>query len=688
MHLLVTFLFPLHLLLVFLERPNTAELFKNMTVSLTCVGCSLKCVIELWHLPQIVEIESVLSRLDGRVQSTEERIYFEQVLQRSVRRLNITLYGMYVIIYIAFSLVLSLLIIGDQRALLYAAWFPFDWHNSTKLYTLAFCYQTLCLYWEGPQGVANDIYPPLILCYVAGHTRLLSIRLSQMGYKEESTYRQELLRCIEDHKLLMRLYELIKQATGYVQLVQLLVCGAELCIVVCYVIFYVSDTVGLVYYVIFFGIICVQLFPSCYYASVLADESEHLPYAIFSSNWSSLPVKRRRDVLIFTQLTLRTMTVKAGGMFVLNLNAFFATVKMAYSLFAVVGRVHRRDTGPFRLVWICLRILAPTFFGASKRVARTYEVILHVLITILFPLHLIMGLWLRIEPEELFKNLTLSLTCIGCSLKNVLLLCNLGNIVEAESLLSQLDKRILNVDERMYFEQIMRRRARRLTGGIYLLYLFVYIALVPSIITTIQEGPQGLVNDVYPPLILCTASGHIRLLCIRFSKLGFQEVELEDSVLRQEMIDCCEDYKLLLRLHELVQQCIGYLQLVQIGICGLELCIVVCYTLYFVHDMVGLIYNVIFFAVICTQLFPSCYFSSILADELDRLPYAVFSGNWMSQSAKYRRDVLIFTQHTLRVKRIKAGGILELNLSTFFATVKMAYSLFAVVGQINLAQKV
>jgi len=102
-----------------------------------------------------------------------------------------------------------------------------------------------------------------------------------------------------------------------------------------------GDTISLVYYLVFFGVVCMQLFPSCYFASEVAEEVESLPYAIFSSRWYDQSREHRFDLLVFTQLTLgsRGRVIKAGGLIELNLNAFFATLKMAYSLFAVVVRV-------------------------------------------------------------------------------------------------------------------------------------------------------------------------------------------------------------------------------------------------------------------------------------------------------------------------------------------------------------
>jgi len=42
-----------------------------------------------------------------------------------------------------------------------------------------------------------------------------------------------------------------------------------------------------------------------------------------------------RTMLIFMQLTLTEVQIKAGGMIGIGMNAFFATVRLAYSFFTL-----------------------------------------------------------------------------------------------------------------------------------------------------------------------------------------------------------------------------------------------------------------------------------------------------------------------------------------------------------------
>ncbi|KAH8282521.1 hypothetical protein KR054_008133 [Drosophila jambulina] len=344
-HILVTGWFPLHLLLHLLLHPSPADLFKNLTMSLTCVACSLKHVAQLYRLPEIVEIESLIKQLDECIEGDQEHRYYQDHVLIQARRFTRCLYISFGIIYAVFLVGAFAQLFDGNRELLYPAYFPFDWSRNRYLFGVAYGYQVISIMVEGIQGLSNDTYSPLTLCLLGGHLHLWAIRMAKLGFEETPIdQHQRLLMYIEQHKLLMRLHYLTSRTISAVQLVQLGGCGATLCIIVSYVLFFVGDFISLVYYLVFFVVVCVQLFPSCYFASVVAEEIQLLPYAIFSSRWYNRSRSYLGDQLVFTQLTLgaSNLVMRAGGLIELNLNAFFATLKMAYSLFAVVVRMKGR----------------------------------------------------------------------------------------------------------------------------------------------------------------------------------------------------------------------------------------------------------------------------------------------------------------------------------------------------------
>lgn len=109
--------------------------------------------------------------------------------------------------------------------------------------------------------------------------------------------------------------------------------------VLVYLFFYVDNLFAYAYYASFLLAIAVELFPIYYYGTLLQEEFNNLPYAIFSSNWPLQTRSYRQSVMIFTEVAMRQLTMLAGGIVGIRLDSFFAICKMAYSLFAVAMRI-------------------------------------------------------------------------------------------------------------------------------------------------------------------------------------------------------------------------------------------------------------------------------------------------------------------------------------------------------------
>lgn len=215
LHFLVTLMFPLHLLLGLLVPATPAQLFQNLTMCLTCAACSLKHVTHIWHLRDMLEIEALLGQLDACVQSDEEQRYYHETMQSNANWINRCIYISFSIIYILFVPSVIIVLMSESRELLYHAWFPFDWRSNQLTFALAFGFQLLGLGVEGLQGLTNDIYTPLTLCYLSGHIHLIGIRLSRLGFHEVPgiSVQQQLRALAEDYRLLMR-WGILTQGTA------------------------------------------------------------------------------------------------------------------------------------------------------------------------------------------------------------------------------------------------------------------------------------------------------------------------------------------------------------------------------------------------------------------------------------------------------------------------------------------
>lgn len=203
-NVLVTIFYPIHLFLGLFLNPTPADLFQNLSITITCFICSIKHYLLRRKLPQIHTVQVLLAELDKRVEGADEHAYFQQQLvvgAKNVVKLFSIAYGG------ANMAAISATLLSKERRLLYPAWLPFRWEASTFNYCAAVIYQIAGVTIQIVQNLANDIYPPMSLCIIAGHVHLLALRVAKVGEdakKSMKQHNQALIRCIEDHKKLVR----------------------------------------------------------------------------------------------------------------------------------------------------------------------------------------------------------------------------------------------------------------------------------------------------------------------------------------------------------------------------------------------------------------------------------------------------------------------------------------------------
>ncbi|EDV58858.1 odorant receptor 33b [Drosophila erecta] len=331
----VTIWYPIHLILgLFMER-SLGDVCKGIPITAACFFASFKFICFRIKLSEIKEVEILFKELDQRALSQEECEFFNQNTRREANfiwKSFIAAYGLSNISAIASVL------FGGGHKLLYPAWFPYDVQASELIYWLSVTYQIAGVSLAILQNLANDSYPPMTFCVVAGHVRLLAMRLSIIGQGPEETkysIAKQLIEGIEDHRKLMKIVELLRNTMNISQLGQFISSGVNISISLINILFFAENHFAVIYYGVYFLSMVLELFPCCYYGTLISVEMNQLTYAIYSSNWMKMDRVYSRTLLIFMQLTLAEVQIKAGGMIGIGMNAFFATVRLAYSFFTL-----------------------------------------------------------------------------------------------------------------------------------------------------------------------------------------------------------------------------------------------------------------------------------------------------------------------------------------------------------------
>ncbi|XP_036329522.1 odorant receptor 33b-like [Rhagoletis pomonella] len=335
-NIFITIFYPIHLTVGLFLVPTLADVFKNLAINITDVACSTKHYLFRYKLPKIREMQRLLKQLDERVVAKDERDYFHENIRLGVRNIMLVFCASYTADALASAIdVLS----KTERELMYPAWFPFDWSANRYTYYVAVFYQIFGVSMQIIQNLAHDTFAPISLCVMSGQVRLLAMRVAKIGYDESRTLSQherELNECIEDHKKLLRIFDLLQDIFWFTQIVQFSSVGLNICLTVVFLLLFVENIFGYVYYTVYFISMAVELLPACHYGSKMQEEFQDLPYAIFKCNWIPQRKSFHQNLRIFTELSKKPLTPTAGGIINIHLTSFVATCKMAYSLYTVL----------------------------------------------------------------------------------------------------------------------------------------------------------------------------------------------------------------------------------------------------------------------------------------------------------------------------------------------------------------
>ncbi|XP_037811881.1 uncharacterized protein LOC119603780 [Lucilia sericata] len=303
----------------------------------------------------------------------------------------------------------------------------------------------------------------------------------------------------------------------------------------------------------------------------------------------------------------------------------------------------------FRYHFICWRILGFLPTKNYRQLYQTYAIFLNIMVTIVYPVHLIIGLILSTTLYDAIKNLAVAATVLLCSIKTIIVWLKLQHIDNMLDIINRQNKRIsLHKDEAHYFKNVILRDLNRIwkmfmilysTAGLFgelsvlvnglwgswrLMYpaYFVFdpyenstlyfVAHVYQFIGVSYIVLQDIVNDSFTTMHLALLSGQLRTLNKRVAKLGGdpKKTKLQNN---RELLDCIQDHKDLM---------------------DINICTILVFLILFASDAFTLIYYFVYFISMTVEILPACYYGIVIEIEFRNLSYALFSSNWLEQDEK------------------------------------------------------
>ncbi|XP_073822688.1 odorant receptor 2a-like [Musca autumnalis] len=368
-------------------------------------------------------------------------------------------------------------------------------------------------------------------------------------------------------------------------------------------------------------------------------------------------------------------------------------------------------------VWRWTGIKPP--HNINPQLYKLYAIVVNILATFLFPLSLIVNVFLTKTLQELCENLTITISDFQSNLKFINVYLVRRQLDRIRSILRKLDRRVQSEEEfavlksaistaessfliffRLYsfgttlsVVKVLLAESRSLLfpawfGVNWVDNLSTYMGvIIYQFFALVVQALQNVASDSYPPAYLVILSAHMRALEIRVKAVGQFKDEMQQPMsltpeeqrkCLREFNECIKDYLNILKLHSIIQRIISKACLAQFACSALVQCTVGLHFLYVVDaaNYEAQLMSIIFFVAVTLEAFVICYFGHMMSLQSSNLTYAFYSCGWLAQSPEFKRNLIITLMRTQRTSTIRAGSYIPVDLPTFVMLMKYAYSVF------------
>ncbi|XP_047521442.1 odorant receptor 46a-like [Pieris napi] len=329
---------------VYEVRENLGHVMGTMFLFLTHTDAIYKQIL-LWA--QQNDIEDLLDTMKGPSynQGKKEHNYY---LLKTIRVAKLLLFcnnGLAVATcFLWFVYPIYLHIKGIQ--LDFTIWLPFDENQDPYFYITA-VYSWITTTWLAIGNTTMDAMVSTLLAQAKTQLHILGYNLSTIvdECKEDNgntsdnvsaLLHQRFKSILRHHEEIVRFTKNIENIFGSVLAYQFLIGGWIICTSVYRLVdIEIVSTEGfsMVTY-----IICMlfELFIYCYFGSEVTQASIELTDDAYSMNWLDIPVKNRKELIIFMERIKRPIRVMAGRIVPLSNDTFVSIVKSSYSFYALL----------------------------------------------------------------------------------------------------------------------------------------------------------------------------------------------------------------------------------------------------------------------------------------------------------------------------------------------------------------
>ncbi|XP_075163724.1 odorant receptor 59a-like [Haematobia irritans] len=361
--------------------------------------------------------------------------------------------------------------------------------------------------------------------------------------------------------------------------------------------------------------------------------------------------------------------------------------------------------------WRILGMLPPDNF--FRPLYLLYSLVLNVVVTIGYPLHLILGLFTSTTMYEVIQNMSITLTCAVCAMKTFAIWWRFDKVSVMFDIIRRQDERLANPEQIDYLKSQVYPKVRRIIFLFSILCSFIGASGEMSVIVAGLLGDwhlmykayfpfevfartrnyiaahmyqfigisylilQNVVNDTFGASHLALLGGQVRMLSMRMAQIG-HDVKRNKADNNRELLECIQGHKDLMEYRRQLEEIISIYMFFQILAAGVNMCVALVFIILFVDDIFTLAYYISYFTSMIFEILPSCYYGTLLEEEFQNLTYALFSCNWPDQNPEFKKNLRIVSEQASRRMYVTAW-LFRINNNAFLIACKNSYTLFALV---------
>ncbi|XP_034471843.1 odorant receptor 42b-like [Drosophila innubila] len=316
---------------------TAAQFLTSLQVGPNCVGSSIKAAFTFAGMMRFKRAKEILDRMDKRCKTSEER----ELLHRTVALCN-RCFMCYQFMY-SFYAIATFLAGSLAGHLPWKFYNPFiDWEASKLHFWLTAFMEYLWMCGIVMQDQIADVYPVIYFLILRTHITMLKGRLQRLRLDPTMTEEEnnvELIKCIEDHQLIIEYCNNLRPVISATIFVQFLLCGLVIGLAIINIIYFSNFWSGLGT-AVFICDLLLQTFPFCYICNLIMADCEQLTYCLFHSNWLSADRRYKATFLYFLQNVQQPIFMTAGGVFIISLGTNITVAKLAFSVVTFVKQLN------------------------------------------------------------------------------------------------------------------------------------------------------------------------------------------------------------------------------------------------------------------------------------------------------------------------------------------------------------